>query len=283
MTSLAASALAALVLLAPASSLPARAQAAAQAAPTAAPSAPNRRRQSDTRPSDAKSTAAQPSATTGTASADQAGPAAAKEPHREGDRQGEAGREIGQRHFQPRAVPAAEGRRPTDGIAAACREQARFRPAGRDHRVRLVLDRRFWLDFARIHLSEPARGPTAPAISDRRHHRHQARQGRRRRAGNDEAAAGRGDRHAAGSRDLAGRHQCRAAQPRSGGDGKAGGRRRRAHSGRRRRCRAGRSAIFAAGHRARRERKPDGAAAPQGRRAASCRHFPALRGDARLA
>jgi lysophospholipase L1-like esterase len=73
MTSLAASALAALVLLAPVSSLPARAQAAAQAAPTTAPSAQTTA-PSDTRPSDTKTTAAQPSATTGTASAAPASP-----------------------------------------------------------------------------------------------------------------------------------------------------------------------------------------------------------------
>ena len=54
-----------------------------------------------------------------------------------------------------------------------------------------------WLDLAGIHLSQPARGAAAPAISDRRHHRDQSRQGRRRRARNDEAAADRGDRHEA--------------------------------------------------------------------------------------
>ena len=36
----------------------------------------------------------------------------AKEPHRQGDRQGQGSREIGRRHFQPRALPAAEGRAP---------------------------------------------------------------------------------------------------------------------------------------------------------------------------
>jgi lysophospholipase L1-like esterase len=71
MTSLAASALAALVLLAPALSLPARAQAAAQAAAqTAEPTARS------ASPSDGtKSSALQPSVTTGAASADQAKPA----------------------------------------------------------------------------------------------------------------------------------------------------------------------------------------------------------------
>jgi lysophospholipase L1-like esterase len=87
MTSLAASAFAALVLLAPVFSLPARAQAAAQATQTAVPSAqttaPSDTGPSDTRPSDAKTTdikttAAQPSATTGTASAAPAGPAEQK-------------------------------------------------------------------------------------------------------------------------------------------------------------------------------------------------------------
>ena len=126
-------------------------------------------------------------------------------------------------------------------------------------------------------------GAAAPAISDRRHHRRQSRQGRRGRAGNDEAAADRGDRHEARSGDLAGRHQRRAAQSRSRRDREAGGGRRRAHSGRRRRCGAGRSAIFAEGHRARGERQQDGQAARQGRRAAPCRHFSALRGDARVA
>ena len=51
----------------------------------------------------------------------------------------------------------------------------------------------------------------------------------------------------------------------------------------RRRSGAGRSAIFAAGHRQAGERRQDGEAARQGRRAAPCRHLPALRGDARLA
>jgi lysophospholipase L1-like esterase len=82
MTSLAASALAALFLLAPVFSLPARAQPAAQAAPTTAPSAqtttPSDTRPSDVKPSDAKSTAVQPSATTGTASAAPASPAEQK-------------------------------------------------------------------------------------------------------------------------------------------------------------------------------------------------------------
>jgi lysophospholipase L1-like esterase len=77
MTSLAASALAALVLLVPVSSLPARAQAAAQAAQTAAPSAQTTA-PSDTRPSDTKTTAVQPSATTGTASTAPASPAEQK-------------------------------------------------------------------------------------------------------------------------------------------------------------------------------------------------------------
>jgi lysophospholipase L1-like esterase len=82
MTSVAASALAALVLLAPVFSPPARAQPAAQAAPTTAPSAqttaPSETRPSDVKSSDAKSTAVQPSATTGTASAAPASPAEQK-------------------------------------------------------------------------------------------------------------------------------------------------------------------------------------------------------------
>ena len=49
----------------------------------------------------------------------------------------------------------------------------------------------------------------------RRHHRAQSRRRRRGRAGNDEAAADRGDRCQAGPGDLAGRHQCGAAQSRS--------------------------------------------------------------------
>ncbi len=175
--------------------------------------------------------------------------AAAKEPHRQGDRQGEGGREIGRRHLQPRALPAAEGRRQVDGLAAACRSQARRRPAGRDRRVRLVVDRGLRRDVAGIQLSQSPRGATAPAISERRHHRRQSRPGRRRRARNDEAAADRSDRHASGSGDLAGRDQRRAAQPRSDRDRQDGRRRRRAHSGRRRRSGAGRSPIFAAGHR----------------------------------
>ena len=101
-------------------------------------------------------------------------------------------------------------------------------------------------DRAGIHLSQPARRAIAPAISDRRHHRHQCRQGRRGRARNDEAAADRRHRHAAGSGDLAGRHQRRAAQPRSGRDRKTRRGRHRAHSGGGRRRRADRSAIFAA-------------------------------------
>ncbi len=125
---------------------------------------------------------------------------------------------------------------------------------------------------AGIHLSQPAGGAVAPAISGRRHHRAQSRQGRRGRARNDEAAADRGDRREAGSGDLAGRHQRRAAQPRSGGNRQAGRGRHRAHSGRRRRSGAGRSAIFARGERARRKRQQDGEAARQGRRASPCRH-----------
>ena len=121
--------------------------------------------------------------------------------------------------------------------------------AGPDHRVRIVVDCRLRLDLAGIQLSEPARGAAAPAISNRRHHRGQSRPGRRRRAGDDEAAADRGDRHASGYGDLAGRHQRGAAQPRSRRDRQDGRRRRRADSGGRRRSRAGRSAIFAAGQR----------------------------------
>ena len=147
---------------------------------------------------------------------------AAEEPHRQGDRQGEGGREIGQRHFQPRAVPAAEGRRAIDGIAAACREQARFRRAGGDHRLRIVLDR-----TATARRSPEFTYPNRLAAQLRRQYPTaditvvNSRQGRRRRAGNDEAAADRGDRHEAGSRDLAGRHQRRAAQPRSRRDRQA--------------------------------------------------------------
>ena len=91
--------------------------------------------------------------------------------HRQGDRQGEGSREIGRRHLQPRALPAAEGRLQIDGIAAARREQARRRPAGDDRRVRIVIDRRLRRDLAGIQLSQPARRAAAPAISDRRHHR----------------------------------------------------------------------------------------------------------------
>jgi lysophospholipase L1-like esterase len=65
-TSLAASAVAVLVLFAPVSSSPARAQFAAQAAPTAAPTA------QPSAPSDTKAAVPQPSVTTGAASADQA-------------------------------------------------------------------------------------------------------------------------------------------------------------------------------------------------------------------
>jgi lysophospholipase L1-like esterase len=77
-TSLAAFAVAALMLLAPALNLPVRAQAAAQAAPSAQATVPSDTRPSDAKSSDAKSSdtkiaAPQPSVTTGTASADQAG------------------------------------------------------------------------------------------------------------------------------------------------------------------------------------------------------------------
>jgi len=109
-------------------------------------------------------------------------------------------------------------------------------------------------------LSQSPGGAIAPAISDRRHPCHRSRQGRRRRAGNDEAAAGAGNRHETGSGDLAGRHQRRAAQSRSRRDREASGRRRRAHPGDRGRCRAGRSAIFPAGDRARGRREQDGQA-----------------------
>ena len=98
----------------------------------------------------------------------------AKGHHRQGDRQGQGSREIGRRHLQPRALPAAEGRLQIDGVAAACREQARRGSAGGDHRVRLVIDRRLRRDLAGIQLSQPARRAIAPAISDRRHHRHQS-------------------------------------------------------------------------------------------------------------
>ena len=143
-------------------------------------------------------------------------PASAKGRHRQGHRQGQGSREIGRRHLQPRPLPAAEGRLQIDGVAAACREQARRRPAGGDHRLRLVIDRRLRRDLAGIQLSQPARGAAAPAISDRRYHRHQSRPGRRGRARNDEAAADLRHRHASGPGDLAGRHQRGAAQPRSG-------------------------------------------------------------------
>ena len=173
-------------------------------------------------------------------------PGGAKGRHRQGHRQGQGSREIGRRHLQPRSLPAAEGRLQIDGFAAARREQAGRRSAGRDHRLRLVIDRRLRRDLAGIQLSQPARGAVAPAVSDRRHHRHQSRPGRRGRARNDEAAADLGHRHASGSGDLAGRHQCGAAQPRSGRDRQARRRRHHAHSGCGRRHRADRSAIFAA-------------------------------------
>ncbi len=104
---------------------------------------------------------------------------AAEEPDGEGDRQGEAGREVGLRHFQPRAMPAAEGRIEVDGIAAACRGQAGLGPARGDRRLRLVLDRGLRLEFTRVHLSQSPRDAAAPAISGRRHHGPQSRQGRR--------------------------------------------------------------------------------------------------------
>ena len=124
------------------------------------------------------------------------GQSAAEEPPFQGDREGQGSREIGRRHFQPRALSAAEGRRQEDGIAAACGEQARRRRAGGDRRVRFVVDTRPWRDIAGLHLSQPAGGAAAPAISDRQHHRGQRGQGRRGRARNDEAAADRRARHA---------------------------------------------------------------------------------------
>ena len=111
-------------------------------------------------------------------------------------------------------------------------------PAGGDRRLRIVVDRRLRGDLAGFQLSQPARRAIAPAISGRLHLRRQCRQGRRGCAGNDEAAADGRHRPASGSGDLAGRHQRRAAQPRSGRDGKARRGRRRAHSGCWRRRRA---------------------------------------------
>ena len=102
----------------------------------------------------------------------------------------------------------------------------------------------------------------------------QSRQGRRGRAGDDEAAADRGARHAkpdlviwqvgtnAVLRNLDPADTAKLVE-----EGIA------QHPGRRRRSRAGRSAIFPARHRARRKREPDGEAARQGRRAAPCRHL----------
>ena len=157
---LGAAAAAAFVLLTPALLLPARAQAARQAA------------LSDAAKSDAaKPQASQAAATGNVASVNPANPRSRQEPHRQGGRQGEGSREIGQRHFQPRALPAAEGRRQSGRIAAACGGQAAFGRAGDDHRLRLVLDQRLWRDLAGLHLSQPARGATASPISERRHHR----------------------------------------------------------------------------------------------------------------
>ena len=90
----------------------------------------------------------QPAAAAGdTASAGQSG--AAEEHDRQGDRQGQAGREIGRRYFQPRAVPAAEGRRKSMGSLPHVAAQARRRPAGRDRRLRLVVDPGLRLDRRR--------------------------------------------------------------------------------------------------------------------------------------
>ena len=165
---------------------------------------------------------------------------------RQGHRQGQGSRQIGDRHLQPRPLPAAEGRLQIDGLAAARREQARRGPAGGDHRLRLVIDRRLRRDLAGIQLSQPACRAVAPAVSDRRHHRHQSRPGRRGRARNDAAAADLRHRHASGPGDLAGRHQCGAAQSRSGRNRQARRRRHHAHAVGGRRRRADRPAIFAA-------------------------------------
>ena len=223
-------------LLAPAGVVPLHAQVAQQAALSNSGKAQAETQvQAQAEAAKPAAPAASGSATTGTSpatgSAAAADPAAQKGHGRPGDRQGQGSREIGERYLQPRAMPVAEGRCQIDGLAAACREQADRGPAGRDHRLRFVLDRWLRRVVTRVQISQPARCTTAPEISQRRHHGRQSRQGRRGRAGNDEAVADRSDRHASGHGDLAGRHQRGAAQSRSGRDRQPGRARRQADSG----------------------------------------------------
>ena len=120
--------------------------------------------------------------------------AAAKDAHRQSHRQGEAGREIGERYFRPRALPAAEGRRAIDGLAAACRQQA---VAGQPVLI-IAFGSSSTPAMARPRRNSPIRTgsrrnctrqyPTADITVVNRGQR------RRGRAGNDEAAADRGDR-----------------------------------------------------------------------------------------
>ena len=147
--SLAVPAVAALVLLTPASMLRARAQAVQQAALSGVAKSDSIR--------------ASASQTTGAANAtavDQPGSAAAPELHHQGDRKSKGRRKVGRRHFQPRPVPAAQGWCQPDRVVAACGGQAGLGRARDDHRIRIVVDPGLGFDVAGVHLSQPTGGPT---------------------------------------------------------------------------------------------------------------------------
>ena len=182
MISLALPAIAALVLLTPAQLLPARAQGAQATL-------------SDSAKSDAAKPPAPPAAGANVAAVDAANPQQKSVTSKAIEKVKEVAKSAGDIFSRVPCLPPKGGARKMV-LAAARGEQARRRRAGPDHRVRFFFDAGPWLDVARIHLSQPAGGAAAPAISDRRHHRGQPRQGRRGRARNDEAAADRGDRHA---------------------------------------------------------------------------------------
>ena len=227
--------LAAMALLTPAA---ARAQTAQQAAVNAGAKA------EAPKPEAGKSDAARPAEapTTGTAgnAAVQANPAQKSIAARAVDKVKEAAKSASDMFSRVPCLPPKGGYQKMGSLPHVANKLIAGQPVA-DHRLRLILDPGLWFERAGIHLSQSARRATQASLSDRRHHRAQPRQGRRGRRRNDAAAADRGDRHEARSRDLAGRHQRGAAQSRSGRDREARRGRRRAHSGRGQRHRAGRS------------------------------------------
>ena len=206
------------LLLTPAVDARARAQAAqAVATGRAHPTAPNPTAPNPTAPKPAASAAAPAVAAPAMrAAVDQANPPQPEEPHRQGDRQGQSRSRNRPATFS--AACHACRRRAAPDRWARCRMSRASSPPG-EPVVIIAFGSSSTQGYGSTspEFTYPNRlaGAAAPAISDRRHHRHQSRPGRRRCARNDEAAADRSDRHEAGSGDLAGRHQRRAAQPRS--------------------------------------------------------------------